>query len=117
MEPKEVDFEVTRGDTLPITFDLKDYEKKALTEFDEIYFTMKKNTNTTEFILQKRLSKGQIELVDEENFAFELAHKDTANLSYGKYAYDIQIVSGDYVATPYIGTITLTKEVTFISNE
>jgi hypothetical protein len=117
MEPKEVDFEITRGDTTPIVFDLKDYVDNALTKFDEIYFTMKKNTNTQEFILQKRLTRGQIEQVDDENFAFELAHKDTASLAYGNYVYDVSVVSGTYVATPYIGTITLTKEVTFISNE
>ena len=116
MEPKEVDFEFPRGDTLPILFDFKDILGTNLTQLDEIYFTLKKNYNTEEYILQKRLTRGEIEKVDNQ-FALELSHTDTATLAYGNYVYDIQIKSGTYVRTAYKGQITLTEEATFISNE
>ena len=116
MEPKEFDFEFPRGDTLPITFDFKDVLGNELTELDEIWFTLKKSYSANDFILQKKLTTGQIEKVDG-GFAFEISHKDTASLPYGKYVYDIQIKSGTYYRTAYIGQITLTNEATFISNE
>lgn len=116
MEPKEFDFEFPRGDTTPITFNVKDSNGNELTNFDEIYFTMKKNYNTGEMILQKRLTRGNITYEDGQ-FNLILGHKDTANLNYGKYVYDIEVKSGQYFKTICIGTIQLTNESTFISNE
>ncbi len=116
MEPKEVDFEFPRGDTLAVTFNVTDTNNDSLVEFDEIYFTVKKNYSTQEFIFQKRLSKGDI-VFEEGQFNMVLKHRDTANLAYGKYVYDIQVKSGEYYKTICIGTIQLTNEVTFISNE
>lgn len=116
MEPKEVDFEFPRGDTLALTFNVTDTNKDNLVDFDEIYFTMKKSYSTQEFILQKRLTKGDI-VFEEGQFNMVLSHKDTANLSYGKYVYDIQVKSEEYYKTICIGTIQLTNEATFIGNE
>lgn len=116
MEPKEVDFEFPRGDTLAITFNVTDTNKENLTEFDEIYFTMKKSYTTQEFILQKRLTRGDI-VFEEGQFNMMLSHKDTAGLAYGKYVYDIQVVSGEYYKTVCIGAIQLTNEATFLANE
>ena len=43
MEPKEIDFEFPRGDTAPIAFNFADSNGEGLSNFDEIYFTVKKS--------------------------------------------------------------------------
>ena len=68
------------------------------------------------YIIQKRLSRGDIE-VNGTKLSFVLTHNDTAELKYGEYVYDIQFLSGDYVKTLVRGTITLTEEATHKSNE
>lgn len=117
MEPKEFEIELPRGDTCPIFFELTDNEGNELNSKDfEIYFTLKKNFNKEEFLLQKRYSRGEI-TVDGKNVNLILSHQDTANMKYGKYNFDIQFSSGDYVKTILIGSIKLTKECTFLKNE
>lgn len=117
MEPKEFDFEFPRGDTCPISFDITDSEGNSLDlSSSEIYFTLKKNYNTTNYILQKKKSTSGI-TIDGKQGSLVLTHNDTAELSYGNYVYDIQIKSGDYVKTLVLGTITLTNESTFKANE
>ncbi len=118
MEPKEYDFEFPRGDTCPITFELIDSNKQIiqLSNSGEIYFTMKKNYNTTNYILQKRYSLGEITHTDNK-YSLMLHSGDTAKLNYGSYVYDICVKSGDLTITVCKGQITLTNEATFISNE
>lgn len=119
MEPKEQDFELTRGDTCPIEFDLvlEDGQPAQLNpEADEVYFTIKKTYGTQNFVLQKKFSTGEI-VQNDNSLSLVLSHTDTAELPYGNYVYDIQIRSGDYVHTVAIGQITLTNESTWISNE
>lgn len=123
MEALEVDFEFPRGDTPPISFEITDLNGNELDlENAEIYFTMKKNANVTNYIIQKKYSTGEI-TVDGTQGSFVMEHSDTANLKYGNYWYDIQIILprqdsvNPYVKTLAVGTITLTKESTFISNE
>ena len=119
MEPKEVDFNFPRGDTCPIHFTITDKAGDELNlekDIDEIYFTMKKNYRTAEYILQKKYSRGEI-TVEGKDGVFILEHEDTATLKYGKYVYDIQLKSGDYVKTLALGEIELTNESTYIENE
>ncbi len=113
MEPKEFDFEFPRGDTCPVSFDLTDASENELKQEDlEITFTMKKNYNTSDVVIQKRLSQGEIKLEGKIG-SFAIEHSDTSNLKYGNYVYDIEVVSGDYHKTLVLGTITLTNESTF----
>lgn len=117
MEAKEFDFEFPRGDTCPVSFDITDKNGNELDLTSaELYFTLKKNYNTTSYILQKKKSTNEI-TVDGKKGSLVLTHNDTAELNYGKYVYDIQIKSGDYVKTLVLGTITLTNESTFKANE
>lgn len=118
MEPKEFDFEFPRGDTCPITFSVKDKSGSEvdLSQASEIYFTVKKNYNTSEAILQKKYTTNQI-TVSGKTGTIILTHDDTKNLAYGKYVYDIQIMSGTYVKTVVLGEITLTNESTHYANE
>lgn len=118
MEPKEFDFEFPRGDTCPLEFELiDDNGSKIESKKDfEVYFTLKNNFNQSEFIFQKKYSNKEIEYKNGMFFLI-INHNDTANLKIGKYVYDVQLKSGDYVKTLILGEITLTKEVTWISNE
>ena len=117
MEAKEFDFEFPRGDTCPVSFDITDSNGQPLDlSSSEIYFTLKKNYNTSSYVLQKKKSTGDIE-VNENKCALVLSHTDTAELNYGNYVYDIQLKSGDYVKTLALGQITLTNESTWKSNE
>ena len=119
MEAKEFDFEFPRGDTCPISFDITDNAGNELDfaqEGVELYFTLKRNYNTSNYIVQKRYSNGDI-TIEGTVGSLVLTHNDTAELSYGNYVYDIQFKNGDYVKTLVIGTITLTNESTFKVNE
>lgn len=116
MEPKEFDFEFPRGDTCPLSFTIHDSEENELSNFDEIYFTLKKSYTQNDYLLQKRLSRKEI-TYSENQYNLILFHEDTANLAYGNYVYDIQVKSGIYYKTICKGTITLSNESTFISNE
>lgn len=116
MEAKEFDIEFPRGDTPPFEFTLELEDGELLEDVDEIYFTMKKSYSTSEMILQKRLSRGEIN--QEGNvFSFVFKHLETATLPYGNYVYDVQIMLGEYVKTIIMGQITLTNESTFLENE
>lgn len=113
-----MDIEFIRGDTKPLKFQIKDNAGNVIKMEDneELIFTVKKNYNTKDFVLQKKLSEGDITYKDGYYFII-LTHEDTANLKYGTYVYDIQLMSSDIVSTLILGTITLTQEVTHIENE
>lgn len=113
-----MDIEMIRGDTQAIKFQIKDNNGNVLKmdDSDELLFTIKKNYNTKNFILQKKLSESDITYKDGYYF-ITLDHEDTASCKYGTYVYDIQLMSNGIVATLILGTITLTQEVTHIENE
>lgn len=120
MEIKKFNFDFPRGNTCPITFNLVNVQQEPfeLAEGDEIYFTIKKIYTMKKFLLQKKLSNGDVTI--EGNVAtIILNEEDTANLDFGKYDYDIKFKSQEenYTKTLVIGTIELTKEVTWIENE
>ena len=113
-----MDFEFIRGDTFRFKFKLIDSNQNVLqlTSGDELYFTMKTNSNKRDFILQKRFSRGEI---TEENgyYYITLSHSDTGDLKSSSYVYDIQLISNDLVKTLVEGNVTLNQDVTHISNE
>lgn len=118
MEPKEFDIEFPRGDTCPLKFSLVDSKGNAVTlkEGDELYFTLKKNYNTKEFITQKKYTRNEITQKDGE-CSLTIESSDTNKLNYGTYVFDISLKSGTYRKTLCIGQITLTNESTFVDNE
>lgn len=117
MEPKDFDIEFPRGDTCPLLFELSDLKEHPLNmESAEIYFTVKKSYNSSEYIFQKKYSRGEIELEGTEGKLI-INHNDTADLKYGNYVYDLQFKDGEYVKTLLKGTITLSNESTHLINE
>lgn len=112
-----MDFEFIRGDTQYIRFKLKDEsgEPLQLELTDSLYFTVKKDANSTKKLLQK---KYPTDITYQDGYyTFEITSADTSNLAYGDYQYDIEVKMGDMVKTVGQGTITLTEEITFRGDE
>ena len=118
MEAKEFDIEFVRGDTCPITFNLVDGEGNELDNIENanIYFTVKTGYSEPNYLFQKTLLGGTI-TKDGNKYSTTILPTDTENLDYGRYVYDICVVSQDFKATLVIGTLTITNEVTFVTNE
>lgn len=104
-----------RGDLRPIEFQVN-LQKVPYTEFDEIYFTVKKTVSNKEFVIQKTLSGGDI-VLDGTSYTFNIEPEDTDNLDYGIYVFDIELIKTGEIKQTSVGQFTLTSEVTFAENE
>lgn len=108
---------MTRGDSRAFRFQRLDFEGEPITEVpDTLYFTVKRNFNTKDYLFQKKLDDFTY---DEENkvWKFIIEPTDTEDLPYGLYVYDIQVVQNDFKTTIAKGDFRLTDEATFIGNE
>lgn len=120
--PKTIDYEFPRGDTYRLRkFRITDKNKNliSLTDAEQLYFTVKTDTNSNKVLFQKRKNEG-IELGEDGYYHITIESEDTNNLDYGTYVYDIQLKSTNpktLVKTLFDGTITLTDEVTWEVNE
>lgn len=98
---------LTRGDSADIIVNITDANGDIYTpaEGDVIKFTLKKNCNTSDIIIQKTLV----------NSVISLQPADTKDLPYGTYYFDVQLTTaGDGVYTvvsPH--RFIIDKEVTF----
>lgn len=107
-----------RGDIRQVSFVVTgDPEIVSSITFDEIYFTVKKSFRNAEFLFQKKLSDGSIEKIGDCSYMFTIESSDTDNLSIGSYVFDIELISGSDIKQTSVGTLELTNEVTFASNE
>lgn len=104
-----------RGDLRPIEFQVN-LQKVPYTEFDEIYFTVKKTVSNKEFVIQKTLSGGDI-ILDDGSYTFNIEPEDTDDLDYGTYVFDIELIKVGEIKQTFVGQFTLTSEVTFAENE
>lgn len=106
----------TRGDTRGYYFTRVDGSGQTITiQPDSLYFTVKLSFDVQEMVLQKTLE----DMTQDENgtFHFTLEASDTQNLPYGTYVWDIQVTQDNVVTTIAKGTLKLTKEATWYSNE
>ena len=99
--------ELTRGDTLYLTADLKnadgtDYEPA---QGDKVWFRMKKHASDTESVIYKEF--------DHSTMTIKIESEDTANLIVGyNYPYNIRALrDNEDVATPILGVFVPTQEV------
>lgn len=113
-----MDLTFTRGDTKSIAIDLVDKQGKRiiLTDGDQLYMTVKKNSRDEDFLFQKKIGNG-IEKNEEGKYVITIFAEDTNNLDYGTYGYDIELKSDNVVKTLGIYEITLTEEFTHARNE
>lgn len=113
----------TRGDNKPYRIVRRTKDGSVIKEpVTEMYLTVKKDTSCSDFLIQKRLSTGDIKFDSETGcYKFEFEPKDTNDLSYGTYVYDIQIQYAQdgtvKTKTLVVDTLKLTEEVTFYSNQ
>ena len=107
----------TRGDTQIINFNLKDANGNniELATGDKLYFTVKKDANSTDVIMQKVYPTDIT--YSEGKYQFTIEPTDTNSLEYGTYEYDIELKTGTYVKTLSKGRIELTDEITFVGDE
>lgn len=107
--------ELIRGDTGKYKFRRRNADGNIIgTKADAIYFTIKKDAYTDDFVLQKTLE--DMEFDEDYYYHFTIAPEDTDDLDYGTYRYDIEVVQ-DGNKTTTVGEFVLKEEVTFASNE
>ena len=80
-----------RGDTFPFKFQVKRKDGTAIIkdDIDVLFITVKTSIYTDKVIFQKTLN--DIEIDEEGDFHVVFSSKDTENLNYGKYIFDIEI--------------------------
>lgn len=110
--------EFARGDSYERGFILKDATTKQpiLTEWDEVYFTVKKLSTDHDFLFQKRMTTGGIVYDGEGHYTLFILPSDTNSMAFGEYDCDIELKKDNYKRTFY-GTLRLMKEVTHAYNE
>ena len=109
----------TRGDSGVFTVSFVDDEENpqiTLEDGDKLIFTVKNNTSTQANLLQKIIEITE----DTSEVEFKIKPEDTKKLDYGKYYYDVQILSknGDVLTVSKgddekAGRFILTDEVTY----
>lgn len=115
MATKTFDFEFKRGDTKIVVFGITDKEGNSLNlgSADEIYFTLKKNASSNDYVIQKKLSTQEITYNDGQAY-IKFSHDETKKLKAISYFYDIQVDLNfnEFVETVWEGEMTLLQDVT-----
>lgn len=108
-----------RGDSYEKGFVLRDKRTKdfIITDFDEVYFTVKKRYTDKEPVLQKRMSENGIVNDGLGHYTVFIKPEDTEGLPFGEYDFDISLKKDENFVRTFVGTLELTKEVTHKSNE
>ena len=111
----ELHISLPRGDIRNVKFRVLS-DGEAFSQLSEIFFTVKSNTTVQKVLFQKSLTKGDITLEEDGYYHFTIMDTDTDNLMYGSYKFDIEVL-GDGIKQTKVGTLEITAEVTFASNE
>lgn len=108
---------IIRGDSKAYKFQRKYFSGEVITDRpDSLYFTIKRNYNVKDFVLQKNIEHMSYD-DEDECWHFTLEPSDTENLPYGHYVYDIQAVQNGFKTTISKGDVYIDTEVTFKENE
>ena len=104
MKPVIKNLEITRGDTTAIGITVRGLDGAPM----ELYFSVKKNYNDKNYIIQKTLEDGITD--DGENrYVVRIESEDTETMTFGKYVYDFEItvnnsrktlLKGDFIVDP-----------------
>lgn len=109
--------EMPRGDIRPVTFRILDDGGPCEIDITEIYFTVKTSFAKPDYLFQKKLSSGDIELMEDGDYQLVIEPEDTDRLKYGRYVFDIQVESGIDLKQTFVGTFDLMDEATYAENE
>ena len=97
--------EFVRGDTFIISryFQDKDGNELILNkDTDEINFTVRKSVYS-EVVIEKNIN--DIEILEDGKYRIILNPKDTEQLDFGEYGYDIEIRIGKDEENPFVRTV------------
>ena len=99
---------LTRGDTARLTVpivNLANNGEYTMESGDILYFTVKKTAKDTEFLFQKSVTGSN---------SIHIRPEDTADLSFGKYKYDVQLTTatGDVYTVIEPSTFEVMEEIT-----
>lgn len=113
---------MSRGDIHYVRFLIDNLDgTPADINFTEIYFTVKKSFRNTHFCFQKKLSTGDIQKLDVNDYQLKIEPEDTAMMSIGDHVFDIQVdyrtTEEDILKETFAGDFFLKPEVTFPENE
>lgn len=110
---------ITRGDTKRLKFQRrkKDTLEPITTIPDKLYFTVKYSENDDNFIFQKTLDNDIKFNAEDSYYYFTIKPSDTDNLPYINLFYDLQVNDKGVKKTIATGSLNVTEEVTFVSNE
>lgn len=108
-------FTLPKGDSLNFTITLVDAE----TAPDNIYLTVKKNSQDKKPILQKYIGNGITRTSDTDKIAYDvyLPYTDTEDLELLNYSYAIKIIYGSEQNTEVEGKLVITPERTSTEEE
>ncbi len=106
-----------RGDTRKYYFQRIDAQGNVIAARpDSLYFTVKKNYSTEDFIIQKTLEDMTFDDTDS-SWHFTIEPSDTDGQKYGTYVFDIQVLQDTVKTTIARGEFIIEEEVTFVENE
>ena len=99
---------LTRGDTARLTvpiINLANNGEYTMESGDILYFTVKKTAKDTDFLFQKSVTGSN---------SIHIRPEDTADLSFGKYKYDVQLTTatGDVYTVIEPSTFEVMEEIT-----
>ena len=119
MDDAKFSISMPRGDIKKVRFTVLTNDSQIVeTDFDDIYFTVKKHFLDPNFLFQKRLSNGDIIKLDNSDYQFTIEPNDTDNLKFDTYDCDIEIVSlADELKQTFTGVFEVTSEATHARNE
>lgn len=104
-----IDF--TRGDTYAFKFRRLNADGEPIKEKTQnIWFTVKEDYETDDIVIQKTLDDATFDL--DGYYHFIISSKDTRDLRYGEFVYDIQVENSGIVQTIAKGRFILESEVT-----
>ena len=98
---KITDIDVTRGNTFAFKFQRIDANCNVIeTVAEKMFFTVKKDFETDNILIQKSLADGNITFSEDDHYYhIVLQPDDTRNLKYTTYYWDVKVIEGDYEFT------------------
>lgn len=127
MLAKKIDLAFNKGNSGQYRLKLLNQENEVivLENGAMIYFTVKENPNTDEYVFQKRLGDGITYSEENQYYFIDIQTDDTESMEYKDYFYDIAIVRNNGLGsanqkdkiTPIIGNFKICYVATFECNE
>ena len=101
-------FTLPKGDSLTFTITLVDAESAP----DNIFLTIKKNSQDKTPVIQKYIGNGITPLEDSENIAYDvyISSLETGELELLNYVYGIKLIYGSEENTEVEGKFIITPE-------